>query len=136
MTYKIKFIFQCLLSSLSRNIVCTTHLYLKQISMTVNVACNTRKNDFAKSAVYSKLQRTFALLSGEHILSSWVPLRYLRHQNCIELSRGVLSSVVCRCGVEEPHRGGLGVLGLSNDEKKYIITLLNTTFPGAGTCNA
>ena len=50
-------------------------MYLKQISMAVKVACNIRKKDFAKYAVYSKFQRTFPLLSWQHKLSSWVPRR-------------------------------------------------------------
>jgi hypothetical protein len=33
-------------------------------------------------------------------------------------SRGVLLTVVCLSVIEEPHRGGLGPLGLSRHEKK------------------
>jgi hypothetical protein len=36
------------------------------------------------------------------------------------LSRGVIPSVMCLSVIEEPHRGGLGPLDVSNQEEKNI----------------
>ena len=36
-------------------------------------------------------------------------------------SRGVLPSAVCVSVIVEPHRGGLGLLGLLSDEEKTVV---------------
>ena len=45
------------------------------------------------------------------------------------LTEGILPSVVCLNVIEEPHRGGVGLLRLSSHEKQYLVWFCYVTGP-------
>lgn len=112
----------------SRFCIIDIHVYLKQKSTTVNVACSIRGNDFSKYTVCSKLQRTFPLLSREHTYCH----RWFHEDNygpriassCPEESYRV-GCVWMRS--RNPAEDAYGYWGCRAMRKIYIIALLNKT---------